>query len=380
MKIDPFDHLVSQIYEAAQCPTHWPQVFELLRRQVSLDGWNLFRANRADDTALPVFFSIGGDAIRAGAQQSYLDYYFSVDPRTAFVRDGAPGQLFDCNRTFDQRYVSRNEFYQDFLIPEGLRYTLGSLACQTQQHDYVIGLLRGPDRGLFTGEDQTLVQRLLPHIQRSLRLMDSIQAQTQHASTAEQALATTPMAVIGIDRTGRLQHCNARAEKMLRDGVPVRMRHGRLVAADLAQRSALVAAIEQCARSSQPTSLLLLQDTPKLQRFSVTLMPTLGESILTGVSLPHSLLCLIAPLDRRRVATARQLIALFGLSPAEARLARAIAMGDTLESHAHAMGTKLTTVKTQFRSVLTKTGCDRQSSLVRLIAAIPVAREVDPIR
>ena len=65
---------------------------------------------------------------------------------------------------------------------------------------------------------------------------------------------------------------------------------------------------------------------------------------------------------------------MFGLSAAEARLARALCHGDTLEDHAQAQGVKITTVKTQLGSVFAKTQTKRQVTLVSLITSIPPLR------
>jgi len=66
----------------------------------------------------------------------------------------------------------------------------------------------------------------------------------------------------------------------------------------------------------------------------------------------------------------------FGLSAAEARLARAICHGDSVEEYARDQGLCLSTVRTQLSSVFNKTGTERQAMLVRLIAGIPVVRDV----
>lgn len=84
--------------------------------------------------------------------------------------------------------------------------------------------------------------------------------------------------------------------------------------------------------------------------------------------------CLVFPLGRRRIASARQLMSMFGLSAAEARLARALCHGETLEEYAEAQGVKLPTVKTQLRAVFGKTQTDRQVTLVALISGIPPLR------
>ncbi len=67
-------------------------------------------------------------------------------------------------------------------------------------------------------------------------------------------------------------------------------------------------------------------------------------------------------------------MSMFALSPAEARLARALCHGETLEEYASAQGVKLTTVKTQLRAVFAKTQTDRQVTLVGLITGIPPLR------
>jgi DNA-binding CsgD family transcriptional regulator len=58
---------------------------------------------------------------------------------------------------------------------------------------------------------------------------------------------------------------------------------------------------------------------------------------------------------------------LFGLSPAEARVAAALMRGISLSDAAAASGVQITTVRTQLRSILRKVGVKRQFDLVRLL-------------
>jgi len=61
---------------------------------------------------------------------------------------------------------------------------------------------------------------------------------------------------------------------------------------------------------------------------------------------------------------------LFDLTPAEARVARSLASGKTVEDIAADGGVSLSTVRTHVRGVLAKTGCDRQIEVVALLAGI----------
>ena len=63
---------------------------------------------------------------------------------------------------------------------------------------------------------------------------------------------------------------------------------------------------------------------------------------------------------------------LFDLTPAEARVARSLSAGETVEKIASIGGVSLNTVRTQVRGVLEKTGCRRQSEVVALLGGITV--------
>jgi len=61
---------------------------------------------------------------------------------------------------------------------------------------------------------------------------------------------------------------------------------------------------------------------------------------------------------------------LFDLTPAEARVARSLTAGETVEEIASAAGVSANTVRTQVRGVLEKTGCRRQTEVVALLGGI----------
>ena len=71
--------------------------------------------------------------------------------------------------------------------------------------------------------------------------------------------------------------------------------------------------------------------------------------------------------DRQRAAH-QLLSSSFRLTPAEARIACAIAHGESLATIAKAHGIAVTTAKTQLQAVFTKTGTHRQAELTALLA------------
>lgn len=369
------DRLIESVYTAVQDPDAWNEVFTTLHESIGLDAWNLTRFDRGGDEVIQML-AVGGKRMTPAAGALYESYYGAIDPLAGLVRRLPAGQVISCHRFFDERYVARSEFYQDFLLPAGVRYVLGVSPFRQERRDFVLGLLREAGRGPFEEVHESLLARLLPHMSRSLRLMDQLHAQLGYCDMALAALDTTPLAVFALDATGcRVHHGNRRGDQMLRAGNVLLLQSGKLTCADASQQNLLDDAVLQCRRTGRPATVLLRHRDRVDQRYSVTVLQARSQSVLACMAEPGRLLCLVSPLGRRRVATAQQLIDLFGLTPAEARLARALVAGATLETYARENDVKLPTVKKQLREVFAKTGVDRQAALVRTIGSVPAVRD-----
>ena len=61
---------------------------------------------------------------------------------------------------------------------------------------------------------------------------------------------------------------------------------------------------------------------------------------------------------------------LFDLTAAEARIARRLTTGETVEEIAIGAGVSISTVRSQVRALLEKTGCRRQSEAIALLGGL----------
>jgi DNA-binding CsgD family transcriptional regulator len=80
----------------------------------------------------------------------------------------------------------------------------------------------------------------------------------------------------------------------------------------------------------------------------------------------------VAPPDAPPVELVRTL---FDLTPAEARVARGLAGGKTVEELARDFGVAEPTLRAQVRALLQKTGRTRQTDVVALLSGLSLARE-----
>lgn len=371
MKEEDFDHLVGLIYESALDPALWQETMRSLANQVEADtfhllGWN----NQKQAVTLGVVDASWNDGV-----DLYDRYYGSIDPRRELASQSGQGVVIACPHYFDDKFISKSEFYQDFWLQYGLRYVMGGCLVRTDTTDFVLGLMRGPERGRYTPEQEACLARLMPHFNRSLRLMDHTQATSKTGELATAGQDAMSLAVIAVSQVGRLLYCNRSGEALLKAADVLRIHHGVLACANGVQEKPWADILGAIVKTGRPANLLLNNSVRPDERYSVTLTPLPKRGGFSTAGEPEGVLCLVLPLDHRRMATAQQLMQLFGLTAAEARLVRALASGKTLEGYALENDLKVPTVKSQLRSVFEKTQTGRQAELVRLVTGIPAVRE-----
>jgi DNA-binding CsgD family transcriptional regulator len=86
----------------------------------------------------------------------------------------------------------------------------------------------------------------------------------------------------------------------------------------------------------------------------------------------------MTPVTAPRAPPVELVQSLFDLTPTEARVARSLASGKTVEDIASDGGVSLSTVRTHVRGVLAKTGCGRQVEVVALLTGIAASRAAGP--
>ena len=140
----------------------------------------------------------------------------------------------------------------------------------------------------------------------------------------------------------------------------------------------------QLADVDEAGGLLLVPRSWPLRPLTLTVTPLVASrrkgSVMPGVTRPAALLLVHDP-DRTVPLPAERLCRVFGLTPAEAKLAAALAGGSTLGQYADRASIKIGTARWYLKQVLAKTGVHRQSELVRnVIATVGIGAEQDGLR
>lgn len=308
------------------------------------------------------------------AGDAYADYYGRIDPRRALARTQPAGKPFLCSDYFDNRFVTRSEFYQDLLIPNGVRYILGGCVYREDALDIYLVFNHTVGQPTFSPQQVQAVGRLMPHLQKMLKLMVRSESLREGLVAGEMALESMDQAIVVLNPANEVVFCNRGAEELFKAQLLLRVSNRRIESASF-WNDTLSGAIGRVRESRKPESVPVGAGA-QTRYLTVLALPRAPGAGRGPTFASADIMIVVTGAERGAAASERQLSQLFGLTAAEARLAHGLAKGLSLEEYATASGVTVTTARNQLRAVLGKTGFRRQQDLVRTLAVLPAIAEV----
>jgi DNA-binding CsgD family transcriptional regulator/PAS domain-containing protein len=364
------DRVVGAVYEAAVDEAAWPSALSLVGDLFAGTGGHFLVWDRRAG-ASP--FSTAGDRMTPEGQAEYAAYYARIDPRLDVVLGLPTGAATACHEHFDDDFVSRSEFYNDYLLRHGRRYLAACRLAEANGEVAILGVHRGPRDEPFGADELALLARLGPRLGHAARVERELRRARGEAALTRAALDRLSTPVLVVDAGGRVLASNRAAEAATDAGDPVRLRGGRLGAREPDEEARLLRVVKEAAGRPRRGGAARLSRTDGRALVALA-APLAPGSPLGGPGAAAALVVVSDPSAADWSGLARELCCVFGLTAAEARLAAAIAEGSTLKEAATRFRVGHETVRTQLRAVLAKTGTRRQAELVGLVAALPKLR------
>lgn len=305
-----------------------------------------------------------------GINESYLEHYQSKNPRIAKLLTKRQSAIVHDHLAFSEADIDRDEFYNDFLAPNGLRYFAGIAALHTPDLLAGFSVQRSMAHGNIGTEQVAILETLLPHMKTSLQTymkLGELRRQTQ-AFQAMCDVAEQPMVAIGSDC--RVHFSNTAGARVLRR-FPAMLRNGRLYLGDELNQLAMEARLVALARHDNNVG----QGDDRFILNGLTGSATPVKGKLTSVSEPEnqgypSDVVAMFAFDMPAAADTLPRDALqraYELSHAELELIEALSAGASLREAAQYRQVRYDTVRKQLRSVMSKMGVRRQSDLQSLL-------------
>jgi DNA-binding NarL/FixJ family response regulator len=373
--------LTEDIYDAALGGLPWSVVGRQLVQLVGARSAALMTSDAAGGFDLVYQSGFPPEAIRA-----YRDHYRTVDLWTNRAADlvlhrSMQPTIFRSGALVPDSEFLESEFYNDFGRDLGLRYVVGTVVPLADGRAMPIGLHRPEGAAPFERDQAERLQILLPHLRRAMELRARLAPPQE---TLERAvLNALGTAVVVVDANLMVTLSNSAARQLIGTGGAVALSRtagclpGRLTLRALHNKdsAALLRTVRATVLSGAAGGAVPLRDANNAIVIAALISPLprvlapKGERRLSLAS--GRALVLLRDLRWRNAGPPSELLRdLFKLTAAEAEVARALAGGETKDSVAAARGARVSTVRTQVRAILAKTGATNLRELERLLASL----------
>ena len=360
--------LIHAIYEAAADPAQWEPALTLLRDH--LGGTNA--AITIMDTSplkLESRVSVGIDPQYAA---SYTSYYASRNPIWKRAPACAPGTVLANWMVIDTAEVTKTEFYNDWVRPQGFHATLACYVLKEGAASGVVSVAREVAKGEFErSEIDAFTRTIAPHLRRATQMQVRLmRAERQHAASVE-AMDRLGDGIILLSADARMLHANGAARELLREGDGLRLVRGRLHAAHNNDAVVLRRLVADAGGSNGTISgadgVLAIRRPEPRPPLTAVVVPIRVGLRSSALGQPCCAVFVTDPtwLPQSDLAALRKL---YDLTPTEAAVARAVCCGH-LDAASVTLGTNSSTTHTHLQRVFEKTGTRRQAELARLLLA-----------
>jgi DNA-binding CsgD family transcriptional regulator/PAS domain-containing protein len=373
--LNRFDEVISSFYEAAFGKRSWEQSLNMLAQ--SLGAWSVSVTGIARPEAALRFMHVGGTFNR-DLVVTYLRDWHPRNPRIERLAGLQVGQWMHCHQHFSDAFVSRDPFYQKFLLPNGARWFSGCKLLQDDKVTLYWTVTRAVERQPFAASDVPLLDRIRQHLLNALsieRHMNSHRSEF-HAGRAMLSRSSQPVALVDEDRN--LLFVNEQARSLIAEGEGLHERAGKLACKHVQDEQALAGALRALQLSASPAPdgrfaapsgvyHRLRGSAGGLGLYLVAVRP--AAALRTFGRQPVAMVVMHRP-DARIRLDPFVLEQAFGLTPAETRVAMLLAQGDSAEEATERLHVSMATVRSHIKSLFHKTGTHRQPDLVRVVNAL----------
>ncbi len=356
--------LIAGFYEAAFDGTRFPAVLRDFGAFVDGIGAVLMLWDK--QAQRPALLATAGHT-GADAPEAYRRHYGALDPFRPVIA-GLPTDTWTTSTAhFDDRFVAHDVFFNEYLLPRGIRYMASARVVAGPRFDAFLGVHRAPRQTPFSSDEVARLGHVGRHLGRAVRaFLELSDARLAHqAATAVANHSATPALLV--DAGARVLFANPAAEALLARAPSLGTRGGSVVAARDADDRRLQRLIDTAVTAGAGGEMLIRQDAA--QSIGVLVIPAGPLPTLYDLAPVPAALVLLDDWARRATPSTYGLGLRFGLTDSEAALARGLIDGKRLSEIAAARHVSVETVRTQLRSLFRKTGATRQADLLRILLA-----------
>ncbi|HEV2364499.1 MAG TPA: LuxR C-terminal-related transcriptional regulator [Caulobacteraceae bacterium] len=362
--------LLDLIYGAAAEPALWPDVMNALADHIGGSSVFLSRLSVLNGTGEGI-----ATRIDPASRTPYLQHFAAINvlnnvqDATGYMSGWTPSILLDEDWIPKEELV-RSEYHNDFQRRLEIHSTMMIRLAAGGRETCVMNVHRPEPWGRFETRHLERAHSMHPHLIRAFGLTQKLEPILALVGELAAVLDESAHGLFVLDHRGVVRHVNRAGEALLARGVGLRVAGGRLTAVSC-ERARTLEGLIASAASADPTpslggAMALPFETGRAP-LSITVTPFRGGQRPWPFASAAAVLVCVTDLEPEDRPQGEKLRLLFGLTPAEVRVALALYDGSTLKDAAGALGISPHTAHVHLSRVFGKTGTHRQSQLVALM-------------
>lgn len=281
-------------------------------------------------------------------------------PRSSVYPDG---EYFKC------------ALYHEVFRPQQLTHRVIACLSRTDEQVMPLGVLRLGNKEEFDAKQFALLDNVLPHLQRAVALSCRIGVLQSQVHWCANVLDRLPFGVAMISMQGHVLLLNAHAQAAIaqKDGLMCN-REGlcALRSSDTKRLQLLIksAVFMSVGKGSHAGGTMTISRPSRRRPFQILVSPYRPPQAWPGAEQPAATVFITDP-EFQPEHSNDLLARLYGLTPAEARLAVLLVNGASIADAAEQMHVTRNTVRNHLKQVFAKTGAKRQAELMRQLLIGP---------
>lgn len=368
MALDP-ENVIGSIYEAACEPQMWPDILRDLSQTVGGAALYLCHVPMAAPAAGYTWTHDFDPACVAKYKRDYAPH--EPDVRVGITQQ--VGILQDRRAVYDDASFFRDPGHRTLFGAQGL--TDGVLA-PPHRGSLTMSMflcMRGKRHGPLEKDAVAALQRFMPHMRRALAIQQRVALLEGDVHLVSDAIKRLTLGVLIVADDLRLLFANSEAERILALEDGLIRRGGRLVVVNVRTQAAFRALIAAGASGhvyngeSGHLPIARPSGAPALSAF----VAPRSTRPIGGNQLPSegvATVFLTDPVGPGGIPSAEALQRQFGLTRAEAEVARLVALGSGLPHAARELKVSINTARSHLRVVFEKLGVNQQAAVASRIA------------
>ncbi|MGZ5052734.1 MAG: LuxR C-terminal-related transcriptional regulator [Methylobacter sp.] len=367
-----YETLLALIYEASLEPSKWRDFLECFAEATNSSGSLLFLHDFSDRSSTASPSPNNSFVAHARTDESFIEsfqnHYSKVNVWLENAKQYGEGVPVVSSQLYPDTDLTKTEFYDGWLRPQGYFYSIGGAILQQSDVSVRLTALRPRSFGSYTEDETALYRRLMPHLQRSLRIHWQLVYEQEARSLREAALDQMSQAVALLNATGKVLFANQKAEAIFRqNGGPIVV-SDRLTATGLQDSFSI---FESLRRASMGVGCSVrLSDTGSGRQWVITFNPLPASMTITAEGC--CIMAVISEPDKQEHDNLNIFAGLYQLTAAETRVLKHLLQQQSPQEIADALHVSINTVRTQLRALFAKTQTKNQRELVKFCLSHPM--------